>query len=150
MDTLLLDQKTWDLTLDAGGNIALATDPYSIAQSVASAVRTFLGEVWYDTALGVSYFQSILGFLPPLELLKAQLVAAALTVPEVTAAKVFISALKGRQLTGQIQVTYQLPAYSDLAQAAIIGTNLITFIGSNHGVVTFIGTNGGEVQFYGN
>ena len=46
--TLLLDRTTWDLCLDANGNIAMATGPYAIAQDVASAVR-----LWHDTTKGV-------------------------------------------------------------------------------------------------
>ena len=64
-NTLLLDQSAWDLVLDINGNIALAGTPYSYAQDVASAVRTFLGECWYDTSLGLPYWQQILGKLPP-------------------------------------------------------------------------------------
>ena len=41
MNTLLLDLTNWDLLVDASGNIAVASDPYSVAQDVASAVRVF-------------------------------------------------------------------------------------------------------------
>jgi hypothetical protein len=103
--TLLLDRTLWDLCLDAKGNIAVATEPYAIAQDVASAVRLFRGELWYDTAPGVPYFEQILGRAPPLGVTKAAIVAAALTVPLVASVKVFISAAKGREIIGQIQVT---------------------------------------------
>jgi hypothetical protein len=58
--TLLLDRSLWDLTLDINGNIAMASEPYAIAQDVASACRTFLGECYYDTSQGVPYFQGML------------------------------------------------------------------------------------------
>lgn len=103
--TLLLDLTTWDLVVDANGNIAVASDPYSVAQDVASAVRTFLGEVWYNTTDGIPYFQSILGKLPSLAYVKAQMVTAALTVPGCNNPVVFFSGLSGRTLTGQIQFT---------------------------------------------
>jgi hypothetical protein len=105
--TLLLDRNTWDLCLDAAGNLAIASDPYSIIQDVASACRTFLGEVWYDTTLGIPYKQNILGKSPPppLAYLKAQLVNAALTVPEVESAVCYIASNANREVTGQIQVT---------------------------------------------
>ena len=106
MDTLYLN-SSWDLCLDASANIALATEPYSLAQDAASACRTFLGEVYYDTSLGVPYFQQILGKNVPLELVRAQLVAQCLTVPGVVAAQVFFSSLTDRTLSGQIQVTNQ-------------------------------------------
>lgn len=105
MNTLLLDRTVWDLCKDASGNIAVASDPYSQAQDVASAVRLFLGECWYDTAQGVPYFSQILGQLPPLTLMKAQFVTAALTVPGVVAAVCFITNIVGRKVSGQIQVT---------------------------------------------
>lgn len=94
----------WDLTLDINGNIAMASEPYSIAQDVASACRTFLGECYYDTSQGVPYFQEILGQTPPLSVLKAALIAAAMTVPEVQSAVVYISSVVGRNVSGQIQV----------------------------------------------
>lgn len=103
--TIYLDPTTWDLTLDASGNIALAGEPYSLAQDAASAIRTFLGECWYDTSLGVPYWTDILGHFPPLELMKAELVAAALTVPGIVEAKCFITSAVGRKFTGQVQIT---------------------------------------------
>ena len=104
MDTLILDQINWDLLIDVDGNIAVATDPYSIAQDAASAIKLFLGELWYDTTQGVSYDQ-ILGQFPSLSYIKNQLVNAALTVPEVASAQVFISSFENRQLAGQVQIT---------------------------------------------
>ena len=102
-DTLLLDRDTWDLTLDSQGNVALATEPYSLVQDVASACRLFLGELYYDTSKGVRYFEQILGKPAPLAILKAQLVAAALTVRGVASATVFLSGVTGRGVTGQVQ-----------------------------------------------
>lgn len=105
MQTLLLDVSAWDLVADASGNIALASNPYSLAQDAASAIRLFLAELWYDTTQGVPYWQKILGQWPPLALMKAQFVAAALTVPEVATAVVFIQTATERGITGQVQIT---------------------------------------------
>lgn len=105
MDTLLLDRSTWDLTLDATGNIAVASDPYSLAQDAASAIRTFQGEVYWDTTLGLPWLSSILGKNPSLSQLKAYFVAAAMTVPDVASAKCYIRAITSRIVAGQIQVT---------------------------------------------
>jgi hypothetical protein len=105
MKTLLLDRSTWDLVLDARGNLAVADDPYSITQDVASAVRLFRGELWYDTTKGVPHFEEILGKQPSLAVMKAVIQAAAVTVPEVVAATVYISGVVKREVTGQIQVT---------------------------------------------
>jgi hypothetical protein len=105
MKTLLLDTVAWDPVLDVSGNIAVASDPYSMAQDAASAIRVFKGEIWYDTTQGVPYFQQILGKPPSISLMKAKFVQAALTVPGVTAATVFISSIENRQVTGQVQIT---------------------------------------------
>lgn len=104
MQTLLLDQAAWDLVVNAKGNIAVAANPYSLAQDAASALRTFRGECFWDTGIGVPYLAQILGRNIPLALLKQHLIDAALTVPEVVSAQVFISALTGRVLSGQVQV----------------------------------------------
>lgn len=104
MNTLLLDQVTWDLTLDAAGNIALASDPYSIAQDVASAIKAWAGEVYYDTTLGVNY-PAILGKQPPLQYIKLQLLGQANLVPEVVSSVCWLERLAERGLGGQVQVT---------------------------------------------
>lgn len=105
MKTLLLDQVAWDICKDANGNIAVASEPYAVAQDVASECRVFFGEVFYDTSRGVHYFEEVLGFRPPLSALRSQYVTAALTVPTVVEAQCFFNGLEGRKLTGQIQVT---------------------------------------------
>ncbi|MFL9904282.1 hypothetical protein PQR71_40195 [Paraburkholderia fungorum] len=104
-DTLYLDPVVWDLALDSSGNIALASAPYSLAQDCCSAIRTFLAECWYDQTIGISYWQDILGHYPSLALVKADLVAAAMTVPGVASAQVFITGVTDRKLSGQVQIT---------------------------------------------
>lgn len=103
-NTLLLDQDAWDLVLDVNGNIALAATPYSIAQDVASATRTFLGECWYNTNLGLPYWQQILGEFPPLQYVSQQIEAACYTIPNVVAAQVSFTSFDNRELSGQIQI----------------------------------------------
>jgi hypothetical protein len=105
MNTLLLDRTTWDLTLTALGDIAVASKPYALAQDAASAIRLFKGELWYNTTPGIPYFENVLGRTPHLAYVKAQFVKAALTVPEVVAAKAFITGFDERTLHGQVQVT---------------------------------------------
>lgn len=104
-NTLLLDLANWDLCIDSNGNIAMAGPPYSLAQDVASACRTLLGEVWYDSTVGVPWLQQILGQAPPLNLLQEYLVQAALTVPGVESATCVIESFNyaTRTVTGQIQ-----------------------------------------------
>ncbi len=105
--TLLLDVSLWDLALDAFGNIALAAPPYALAQDVASACRTVLGEVYYDTAIGVDYFGLIFGLTPPASIFQEQFVEAALTVPGVVTAQCNIEAYDAanRLATGQVVFT---------------------------------------------
>lgn len=106
MKTLLLDLQTWDLLVDVQGNIALASEPYSLAQDAASAIRLFQGECFYNTSTGVPYWAKILGASPPpIALMKAQFVTAAKTVPGVVAAQCFISSVSDRKVSGQVQVT---------------------------------------------
>lgn len=134
-DTLLLDRTAWDLCLDSSGNIALAGEPYALAQDVASAVRLFLGELWYDTTKGVPYWQQILGKRPPLSLVKANVVKAALTVPNVIAARCLIASFKDRTITGQVQfktTSSANPGATVLAPgqiAAFDGAPFVTFDG---------------------
>lgn len=105
MNTILLDTVAWDLVKDANGNIAMASDPYSQSQDASSADRLFAGELWYNTTIGIPYFSEILGLLPPLSLIKARLVAAALRVPGVTRAVCYFNTFADRKLSGQIQIT---------------------------------------------
>ena len=104
-DTLLLDTDAWDLVLDINGNIAMAAPPYSLAQDVASAVRTFAGEVYYDTTQGVPYFADVLGTLPPASLLTQLIADRALDVPGVTSAECVLIEFNDRGVTGQLQFT---------------------------------------------
>ena len=105
LKTLLLDTTVWDLVLDSNGNIALASPPYAVAQDVASALRTFLGEVLYDTTLGVPYWQSLLGYAPSQAQWTAALNHAALTVPSVVSATTVITSFTSRTISGQVQFT---------------------------------------------
>lgn len=104
MNTLFLNPQTWDLTIDSNGNIAVTTNPYSLAQDAACAIKLFAGEFRYDTKLGLPYWTKILGQRPSIQLLKQLFVAAALTVPEIVSAKCFIKSNSNRGLVGQIQV----------------------------------------------
>lgn len=104
MKTLLLDTQTWDLCIDAHGNIAVASEPYAQAQDAASSLKTFAGEVFYDTGRGIPYYEQILGHLPPASLMRAKFVEAAMLVPGVVAARCFFTGFKDRRLSGQVQI----------------------------------------------
>lgn len=108
MASTLLLNANWDLTLDANGNIAVAAEPYALAQDAASAIQTYLGEVGWDTTLGVPYQTQIFGQAPPMSLLKQLLINAALSAsPDIDSAQVFFSSFNPntRQLAGQVQLT---------------------------------------------
>lgn len=105
MDTLLLDVEAWDLAVDTAGNIAMASAPYALAQDAASAIRTFEGECFYNTAIGIPYFTQILGYAPPVALMKANFNEAALTVPGVVTSQCFITSWEDRVVRGQVQIT---------------------------------------------
>lgn len=116
-NTLFLEVDTWDLVVDAAGNIAMAMPSYSIVQDVASACRVFRGEVYYDTTVGILYLgqivdgepapqnqQQLLGRTPALNVLQSALATMALTVPWVASAEAVISAFIDREVQGQVQI----------------------------------------------
>lgn len=106
MSSWLLDQTQWDGVLDANGNIAVATAPYSIAQDAACQVKTFRGECWYDSSQGVPYWQGILGGAPPASFVKANLEQQALLVPDVATANATVPPVNSsRGLTPTLTVT---------------------------------------------
>jgi hypothetical protein len=103
--TILLDTVDWDLVLDISGNIAVAAQPYSLAQDAASAIKLFQGELYYNISIGVPYWSLILGESPSISLMKAKWVSAALSVLDVTSAVCFITSITDRIVGGQVQVT---------------------------------------------
>lgn len=105
MLTYALDSNSWDLTLDDAGDFATVSDRQQVAQDVASAIRTFQGECWYNTTLGLPYFDSILGQTPTASLLKDQLKTAALTVPTVQSVAITALQLTRRGLRGIVLVS---------------------------------------------
>ena len=102
--TLKLDPGTWDLTVDAFGNIAADGTSYAVAQDVASSVRTFQGELFYDTTQGIPYHLAVLGQNFSQSLAQAYAEQAALTVPGVTAAQASVGVDPSRRLTGSVKV----------------------------------------------
>lgn len=116
MKTILLDVSTWDYTVDAAGNWALASEPYALAQDVSSACRLIQGELWYDTTQGIPYLNlngspdnnsNVLGQSPSIAVVQEYLVRAALTVPGVVSATVVIESVDAatRRVVGQVQFT---------------------------------------------
>lgn len=104
MATLYLDPDSWDLTLDASRNIAVAVAPYERAQSVANACRLWRGEAPFNTDRGIPYDTEVLGKQPPQRILAGWYEAEAVTVPGVASA-VAVLQYDSRSLSGQIQCT---------------------------------------------
>lgn len=102
--TLKLDPDTWDLVLDEAGDMAFIEGAEAMAQDAASAVKTFEGEVYFDTSIGIPYLTQILGKRPSLPLVKQWMIDAALRVPDVVAAQCYLTSLSNRELSGQVQV----------------------------------------------
>lgn len=135
LQTLLLDTMRWDLCLDAFGNIAIASEPYALAQDVASAIRCFNGECYYDIGRGVRYFEDILGHTPPLPLVKAELVNAARSVPMVISAQAFIAVTEDRVVTGQVQCKSNVGDFAVLGPIAGTGSFIVQQTGVGLGKI---------------
>jgi hypothetical protein len=90
------------LVVDSAGNIATASPDYSLTQDVASAVRTFKGELYYNVDYGIPYFDDVLGYLPPPSLLMGLFEKVAKTVYGVIDAQCVISTFNERGVTGSI------------------------------------------------
>lgn len=111
----------WDIFVDDSGNLAVRTGGDAIAQDVASAVRCFMGECWYDASLGVPYFQQVLGYRVSLQFVKQALVAAASVVPGVASIACFLTGPVNRVVGGQLQVTSQTGQVSVVATGDLLG-----------------------------
>lgn len=101
-NTLALDQSAWDLVADSSRNIAMVSPPYALAQDVASAVKLFLGELYYDQTQGIPYWTKIFGKLPPSALIVQYIVQQALTISGVVSAQCTINSFNDRTINGQI------------------------------------------------
>ncbi|TCJ96129.1 hypothetical protein EV694_1680 [Volucribacter psittacicida] len=105
MNTIFLHPENWDLTLTEDGDIALAKDLYAKAQDVASAIKLFKGELYYNTEKGIPYFDETLGKKQSFSLYQYRLEKAALTVPEIISASAKIISGDNRKLIGSIFFT---------------------------------------------
>lgn len=103
--SLLLDPDTWDITLDDGGNLAVTDNPYAVAQDVACACSTFQGECWYDSTLGIPYYQRILGHWPGTQLINVKMQEEAMKLSYVASAVCTAVSDRQRGITGVIMIT---------------------------------------------
>lgn len=95
--SLRLNTDTWDIQLDAKGNIDIASNPYACAQDVATACSTFRGECIYDTSIGVPYQDKILGFNPSSGTVQTWLQNEALRLPYIAQAQAQATVINNSQ-----------------------------------------------------
>lgn len=106
MQSILLDRTTWDFVVDADGNLAVCSEPYSVLQDVACALRTWLGECWYDQSLGMPFSTRIFNGPQPVSIMKTQAEEIAMTVPGVASAQCVVLGPKStRSIGGVIIIT---------------------------------------------
>ncbi|WP_338805144.1 hypothetical protein WDV76_08980 [Xenorhabdus griffiniae] len=106
MRTLFLMPVTWDLTLDVAGNIAIASDQYARAQSVANACRVFVKDMYYSQGAGIPYLEEILGKNRySLAMYRKNLEDAAMSVDGVVSATAELSTANDRIVRGRIKFT---------------------------------------------
>lgn len=106
MKTLFLLPDTWDLTLDVSGNLAIASEQYETAQSVANKCRVFMKDLYYSQNEGIPYLEDILGKNRySLSLYRQNLEEAALSVPNVVTATAELSTANDRVVIGRILFT---------------------------------------------
>jgi hypothetical protein len=106
MDTLALSLD-WDLVIDSNRNMALARNGQAISQDVASALKTFQGEVFYDETLGIPYYASILAQRYRPGLMNSFFAKEALKVPEVLSSSARVENFDRitRRYSGKVLVT---------------------------------------------
>lgn len=106
MKSLLLDTDTWDLVVDASGNLAICSEPYSKLQDVATAIRLWLGEVLYDINLGIGYDSKIFSSPQGIGILKQEVERVARAVDGVTSAQCIAGVSgKTRALSGFVRLS---------------------------------------------
>ena len=115
MDTLALDIGAWDLSCDVYGNLRTFGDAtpgdqtgpgMRLAQDVATRVRAWRGEVYFDTTQGINY-SGYLGGPPNLTVLQSAFNTEALKVPLCASALSDFTFTGGRsrQLGGTVYVS---------------------------------------------
>ena len=107
MKTLKLSEN-WDLMTDEGGNIVLADEDYSIAQTAANKIRLFVNDAYFNRTDGIPHFDIELG--KPYRVSEAVLTnrirQAAMSVEGVQDARVVLeNDSQGRYIGGNVYIT---------------------------------------------
>ena len=99
----------WDLYTDSFGNIAQNTQAAAVAQDVASAIKLFLCELYYDTTQGVPYNGQIFSQTYNAAIINSAIQQAALSVPNVVDAVASVTNQNSagqptRNVTGTVRI----------------------------------------------
>lgn len=116
-DTIQLDAETWDVAV-VGGSFVVIKDAFAVAQDMQSAIRLVQGEYIYNSLAGVPYL-SIFGQTTSLPVLKADISAAAATIPGADNVVTYISGIADRCVSGQVQANVETPAGTATVAASI-------------------------------
>lgn len=104
--SIYLDPRTWDLAVDANGNIATCTSTYRRAQDIASSCRVFTKDLYFKQSEGIPYLESILGKNRyPIGLYQSELYRRSMSVSGVVSVNIKLNQLNDRELTGMIEFT---------------------------------------------
>jgi len=109
MNTLLFDPDQWgELLVDINGDIAVTGEPYRTAQDVATSVRLFKNDVWYDTSDGIPYLGTVYALKPDIPVLKSNIERQALNVSKVKTANAVITGFKNRTFSSRVIINNNL------------------------------------------
>jgi hypothetical protein len=87
LTTSLNLNENWDIHLNGENNLATVQDANAVSQDVASACKTHLGEVWFDTSIGIPWLTQILGKPVSAVFIQSQLEKQAKRLPYVSNAR---------------------------------------------------------------
>lgn len=107
MISLKLIKDSWDIQLDENGLLLVADADYSIAQNVATAVRLFTNDAYFDTRSGIPHFQITYIRNPNLSVIRSRIKATAEAVVGVASATVILNPLtEAGTLSGVINLKF--------------------------------------------
>lgn len=78
----------WDIALNDNGGLSTAEDAYAVAQNVASAVRLFTNDAYFDTDAGIPHFEVTFKRNPDVSIIRSRIKTAAEAVAGVRSARV--------------------------------------------------------------
>ena len=106
MISLKLIKDSWDIQLDENGLLLLADTDYSVAQNVATAVRLFTNDAYFDTETGIPHFQITYIRNPNLSVIRSRIKQTAEAVEGVLKATVILYPVTEKGvLSGVINLT---------------------------------------------